>query len=107
MKNLKKNFEHFLEEKNKEDKFDYYSLPEEKQLKYRKKIIKQSIIDTAECLHHTAAICKSSYINKYILNKVLNENNDKNNNILNKLLKKDKKTKMEEFIKNILKGNSN
>ena len=92
LKNLKKNFEHFLEEKNKEDKFDYYSLPEEKQLKYRKKIIKQSIIDTAECLHHTAAICKSSYINKYILNKVL---------------KKDKKTKMEEFIKNILKGNSN
>jgi DNA topoisomerase-1 len=103
LKNLKKNFERFLEEKNKEDKFDYYSLTEEKQLKYRKRIIKQSIIDTAECLHHTAAICKSSYINKYILNKVLNENNDKNNNILNKILKKDKKTKMEEFLKNILK----
>lgn len=112
LKNLKKNFERFLEGENKDnkkDQFDYYSLPEEKQLKYRKRIIKQAIIDTAECLHHTAAICKSSYINKYILNKVLNENleNSNKNNILNKLLKKDKKTKMEDFIKNILKGNSN
>lgn len=99
LKNLKKNFERLLEE----EKFDYYSLSEEKQLKYRKRIIKQAIIDTAECLHHTATICKSSYINKYILNKVLNENHDKNNNILNKLLKKDKKIKMEEFFKNIIK----
>ena len=104
LKNLKKNFERFLEEeKNKKDSSDYYSISEEKQLKYRKRIIKQAIIDTAECLHHTAAICKSSYINKYILNKVLNENHDKNNNILNKLLKKDKKIKMEEFFKNIIK----
>ena len=104
LKNLKKNFEKFLEEQeNKDGKIDYYSLPEEKQLKYRKKIIKQSIIDTAECLHHTAAICKSSYINKYILNKILNEDHDKNNHILNKLLKKDKKIKMEEFFKNIIK----
>lgn len=66
-------------------------------LKMRKSIIKDAIIKTAESLHHTATICKSSYINKTIIKKIENSNiiflsiknnKDDTKNLLKKFLKK-------------------
>ena len=48
----------------------YYQLNEDKRLKLRKKFCKEAIKETALSLHHTPAICKSSYIFKHILEKV-------------------------------------
>lgn len=58
----------------------YYMLNDDKRLKLRKKICKEAIKETALSLHHTPAICKSSYIFKHILEKI--ENND---NIIKRL----------------------
>ena len=53
----------------------YYQLNEDKKLKLRKKICREAIKETALSLHHTPAICKSSYIFKHILEKVeINDN---------------------------------
>lgn len=53
----------------------YYKLNDDKRLKLRKKICKEAIKETALSLHHTPAICKSSYIFKHILEKVeINDN---------------------------------
>lgn len=52
----------------------YYQLNENKRLKLRKKFCKEAIKETALSLHHTPAICKSSYIFKHILEKI--ESND-------------------------------
>ena len=52
----------------------YYKLNDDKRLKLRKKICKEAIKETALSLHHTPAICKSSYIFKHILEKI--ESND-------------------------------
>jgi DNA topoisomerase-1 len=66
-------------------------------LKMRKSIIKDAIIKTAESLHHTATICKSSYINKTIIKKIENSNiiflSIKNN-------KDDTKNLLKKFLKN-------
>lgn len=55
------------------------SMPNETENK-RKKIIKNTIHDTANSLHHTPAICKKSYINKNLINLYL-ENGKKMENI--------------------------
>lgn len=70
----------------------YYQLNEDKKLKLRKKICREAIKETALSLHHTPAICKSSYIFKHILEKI--ECNDNiirrmNNNIIFENLLKD------------------
>jgi DNA topoisomerase-1 len=53
----------------------YYQLNDDKRLKLRKKICREAIKETALSLHHTPAICKSSYIFKHILEKVeINDN---------------------------------
>jgi DNA topoisomerase-1 len=65
--------------------------------KLTKKLIKKSIDITANSLHHTSSICKSSYILKNMLINIENNNNNiiekyffkniKSENILKKLLK--------------------
>ena len=70
----------------------YYQLNEDKKLKLRKKICREAIKETALSLHHTPAICKSSYIFKHILEKVeINDNiiRRMNNNIIFEDLLKD------------------
>lgn len=70
----------------------YYQLNEDKKLKLRKKICREAIKETALSLHHTPAICKSSYIFKHILEKVeINDNiiRRMNNNIIFENLLKD------------------
>ena len=64
--------------------------------KIKKKIIKEALKKTALSLHHTPAICKSSYIYKDILNKIEN-----NNIIINKLLNEN--IKIEELLCKLLK----
>jgi DNA topoisomerase-1 len=53
----------------------YYKKNNIKQLKLRKKMIKEAIQNTAISLHHTPSICKSSYIYKLIIEKLLNNSN--------------------------------
>lgn len=48
----------------------YYTFNEDKKLKLRKKFCREAIKETALSLHHTPAICKSSYIFKHILEKM-------------------------------------
>lgn len=54
----------------------------------KKKIIKNSIKNTADSLHHTSAICKSSYIYKKLLHNI-----ETNNNII-KIFKKNINTEL-------------
>jgi DNA topoisomerase-1 len=72
----------------------YYMLNDDKRLKLRKKICKEAIKETALSLHHTPAICKSSYIFKHILEKI--ENND---NIIKRL---DNTIIFEDLLKDFL-----
>jgi DNA topoisomerase-1 len=70
----------------------YYQLSDDKKLKLRKKICREAIKETALSLHHTPAICKSSYIFKHILEKIENDDNiirRMNNNIIFENLLKD------------------
>jgi DNA topoisomerase-1 len=60
----------------------------------KKKLIRNAIKETAISLHHTAAICKSSYIYKKIIEDI--ENND---NIINKLLSNNK---IDDILKEFL-----
>ena len=70
----------------------YYKLDNEKKIKFRKKMCKEAIQQTAFSLHHTPTICKNSYIFKHILDKIENDDtliNKLNNNIIfEDLLKK-------------------
>jgi DNA topoisomerase IB len=88
LKNLKKEIEN-LDKK-------YYEENNEKKIKIKKKIIRDAIKLTSSSLHHTPAICKSSYIYKDILNKI--ENNDI---IINKLLNEN--IKVEKLLFELLK----
>jgi len=76
---------------------NYHSLPIEKQIKYKKRLIKEAIEQTAESLHHTPAICKSSYINKIIMSKLLDKEET-----LNKLMKSN--DNIEDFLKSCIKN---
>jgi DNA topoisomerase-1 len=90
LKNIKKEIENTINNTSYNDKTDI------QKTKIRKKLIKNAIQKTAISLHHTPAICKSSYICKNILNDI--ENNEEiflnisNKNII-----------FEKFFKNILK----
>ena len=67
LKNLKKNIDATFNE--------YKNLNEKKKDRFRKKIVQESIKTTAESLHHTPTICKSSYLYKKIMEEFLT--NDK------------------------------
>jgi len=54
-----------------------------KQEKMRKMIVKEAIKETADALHHTPTICKSSYLFKSLLNNML-----ETENIMNDLIGK-------------------
>lgn len=75
LKNLKKNIE-MLYNIN-----DYNEKSDPQKLKIRKKIIRESLKNTTSLLHHTPAICKSSYIYKNIIMHI--EKNDKFLNSIN------------------------
>jgi DNA topoisomerase-1 len=92
LNNLKENFKLRL----KKDSIDYNTLVDDKKIKYKKKIIRETINQTAELLHHTPAICKSSYINKMILSKLI-ENDD----LIYKLLRN--QNNIEHFLKSCIK----
>ena len=92
LKNLKKEVDHL------NDSYDL--LDSNKKIKLRKKLIINSIKNTALSLHHTPTICKNSYILKKIIEEI--EENDtivnqmkKNNNI-------DYKKLLKSFIKKII-----
>jgi DNA topoisomerase-1 len=53
----------------------YNGKTDKQRIKIRKQLIKEAIKSTAESLHHTPAICKSSYIYKKILEVLENNNN--------------------------------
>jgi len=83
-----KNFKKIIEEL---DMKIYAQKTEKQQLLIRKRCIREALILTAEALHNTPAVCKSSYIYKKILENI--ENNkislnvfNKNNNIENMLI---------------------
>jgi DNA topoisomerase-1 len=85
LKNFKKEVENL-------DFKEYDSKTEKQQFKIRKNMIREAIKRTAESLHHTPSICKSSYIFKNIISNI--ENNEKmlyrvmNSNNNEELLKK-------------------
>ena len=70
----------------------YYKFDNEKKIKFRKKMCKEAIKQTALSLHHTPTICKNSYIFKHILEKIENDdiiiNKLNDNTIFEDLLKK-------------------
>jgi DNA topoisomerase-1 len=86
LKNLKKNIDATYNE--------YKVLNEKKKDSFRKKIVQESIKTTAESLHHTPTICKSSYLYKKIMeeflanDKIIHKlNNNSNMNYENELFK--------------------
>ena len=86
LKNLKKNIDATFNE--------YKVLNEKKKDRFRKKIVQESIKTTAELLHHTPTICKSSYLYKKIMeeflanDKIIHKlNNNSNMNYENELFK--------------------
>lgn len=76
----------------------YNSKTDLQKVKMRKKIIKEAIIKTAESLHHTPTICKSSYINKTIVKK-LEESNTIFQSVKNN--KNDTKYLLKKILKNL------
>lgn len=72
LKNLKKNIDQLA--------INFNDLDNNKKIKIKKNLIKESIKSTSNSLHHTPYICKNSYIYKNILKNI--ENNDL---IINKL----------------------
>jgi DNA topoisomerase-1 len=74
---------------------DYFNLENDKKIKFKKKIVKDAIKDTAISLHHTAFVCKNSYIYKNILINI-----EKNDAIINKLSHKN--IIFEDFLKKLL-----
>ena len=86
--------------KNVKHELELWNKDQTSELKIRKKIIRESLKKTASSLHHTPAICKSSYIYKDILNKI--EDNDI---IINKLVNEN--IKVEKLLFELLKKNRN
>jgi DNA topoisomerase-1 len=72
---------------------------DEQKLRLRKKVIRSAIERTAESLHHTATICKNSYIDKNIQMRLL-----ESDFIMKKLVSK-KNIEFELFLKNLLEKN--
>ena len=89
-----KNMKNILHNLDKDFMDKYNEKTDKQRIKIRKQLIKQAIINTAESLHHTPTICKSSYIYKKILEVLEN-----NNNIFINL----KKHNYNDGIENILK----
>jgi DNA topoisomerase-1 len=88
LKNFKKEIDHHLN-------LSYYQLSPTKQILFKKKLIKNAILNTANSLHHTSHVCKSSYIYKSIIQNILN-----NEYIIKNLHNKD--IIIEKFMKKIL-----
>ena len=74
----------------------YNGKTDKQRIKIRKQMIKEAIKSTAQSLHHTPTICKSSYIYKKLL-EVLENNN---NIFLN--LKNNRNNKSENILKKYL-----
>ena len=74
---------------------DYFNLDNIKKLKFKKKLVKDAIKDTAISLHHTPFVCKNSYIYKNILLSI-----EKDDTIINKLIHKN--IIFEDFLKKLL-----
>jgi len=87
-----KNLKDIILNLNKKSLNKYNTSTEIQKLKLRKKIMKEAIVRTANSLHHTPTICKSSYIFKKLLEVgELNENmfsNLKKNSEVEDVLKK-------------------
>jgi DNA topoisomerase-1 len=73
----------------------YYEKDDNKKLKIREKIVRESVKETAILLHHTPSICKSSYILKKIIIYI-----EKNNNIINDFT--NTKINYEKYLKKFL-----
>jgi len=93
LKNLKKEIENLDNKYSDEENII-------KKIKFKKKFIRDAIKLTSTSLHHTPAICKSSYIYKDILNKI--ENDDI---LINKLINEN--IKVEKLLFEILQDNKN
>ena len=91
LKNFKREVESMIH-----GEISYDDKTEPQKLKIRKKMIKEAIIKTAVSLHHTPAICKSSYICKNII-KDMEEKESIFKGLVNKNIV------FEDFLKNLLK----
>ena len=92
LKNLKKEIDNLND--------SYYLKDSNKKMKLRKKLIINSIKNTAISLHHTPTICKNSYILKKIIEEI-----EENDTIINQMKKNnniDYKKLLKNFIKKII-----
>jgi DNA topoisomerase-1 len=92
-----KNIKNLVENLDNEFIQKYNGKTDKQRIKIRKQLIKEAIKKTAESLHHTPAICKSSYIYKKILEVLEN-----NNNIFLNLKKNNKNNGIEDVLKKYL-----
>ena len=90
LSNLKKHVKNDKSERSEQS--NYNDKTDSQKLKLRKKIIRESLKSTAQLLHHTPAVCKSSYIYKNMIT-CLEEDEDMFNNI---------NYKSEELLKKML-----
>ena len=90
LSNLKKHVKNDKSERSEQS--NYSDKTDSQKLKLRKKIIRESLKSTAQLLHHTPAVCKSSYIYKNMIT-CLEEDEDMFNNI---------NYKSEELLKKML-----
>ena len=95
LKNMNQIIEDIKGMKEKEEKINI------EKITHRKKMIRKAIQKTAEALHNTPSICKSSYIYKKIIE--MFENNK--NHIFKKIIKKD--ISFEALLSNLLEKNKN
>jgi len=91
LSNLRKHAKNMCESEQ-SHKSNYDEKTDVQKLKFRKKIIRESLKSTAQLLHHTPAVCKSSYIYKNMIT-CLEEDEDMFNNI---------NYKSEELLKKML-----
>jgi DNA topoisomerase-1 len=92
-----KNLKDLVENLDNEFIEKYNGKTDKQRIKIRKQLIKEAIKNTADSLHHTPAICKSSYIYKKILEVLEN-----NNNIFLNLKKNNKNNGIENILKKYL-----
>ena len=92
-----KNIKNLVENLDNEFIQKYNGKTDKQRIKIRKQLIKEAIKKTAESLHHTPTICKSSYIYKKILEVLEN-----NNNIFLNLKKNNKNNGIEDVLKKYL-----
>jgi DNA topoisomerase-1 len=96
LKNFKKHTKNICNKSNKADESNYNQKTDSQKLKLRKKIIRESLKNTAQLLHHTPAVCKSSYIYKNMITDleenedILNNINCKSEDLLKKMLNRGK-----------------